>query len=60
MAVRINSEALVICEEASITIGNGFWDRCINTWNLQVRISRRGPIALHIDYPGRWRVVWNT
>ena len=60
VAVCIDCEALVICKEASITIGNGFWDGRIDSWDLKVWIGRRGAIALHIDDPGRRGVVWNA
>jgi hypothetical protein len=60
VAVRIDCEALIICEKASITIGYGFGDGRIDSWDLKVRIGRRGAITLHIDDPGRWRVVWDA
>jgi hypothetical protein len=60
MAVRIDCEALIICEEASITIGNRFGDGRIDSWDLKVWIGRRGAIALHIDDPGRRGVVWDA
>jgi hypothetical protein len=59
MTVSIDRESFLISEEAPIPIGNGLWNGSIYPWNLQVRIGRRRTISLHIDDPGRWRVVRN-
>lgn len=57
MAVSVHSETILVLEQTCVALFDTFWNRNVDSWNTQVRISWRRAVLLHVEDPGRSLVL---